>query len=120
MLKREIELLESLSDMKDAALIMKLDKAGDDGVHPLDKQYQGLGMKEMTPLDPASTEFAHLQEYLMNTRGATHVANYQIEGIFRIERDGEHDRFNQSSFAGPRGTVGCCGTAHAVRTLAVS
>ncbi len=101
MLKKEIELLESLSDMKDAALIMKLDKIGDEDIHPLDKQYQGLGMKEMTPLDPQSVEFAQLHEYLMATRGATHVANYQIEAIFRIERNGEHDRFDQSIFAGP-------------------
>lgn len=101
MLKTEVELLESLSDMKDAALIMKLDKAGDDDVHPLDKQFQGLKLDEMTPLDPASTEFSHLEEYLMKTRGSTHVANYEIEAIFRIERQGELDRLRQSKFAKP-------------------
>ncbi|KAL2265907.1 hypothetical protein VTJ83DRAFT_5259 [Remersonia thermophila] len=97
MLKREIELLESLSDMKDAALIMKLEKANDD-VHPLDKQYAGLGMKEMTPLDPESTEFKQLQEYLLETRGATHGHTYTVENIFRIERRGEHARFDDSVF----------------------
>ncbi|KAH8880546.1 PARP-domain-containing protein [Thozetella sp. PMI_491] len=101
MLKKEIELLESLSDMKDAALIMKLDKGGNDGIHPLDKQYAGLGMKEMSPLDPTSGEYTQLREYLMNTRGATHVANYQVEAIFRIERNGEGERFNDSIFSGP-------------------
>ncbi|KAK0638610.1 poly polymerase catalytic domain-containing protein [Cercophora newfieldiana] len=95
MLKQEIELLESLSDMKDAALIMKTDKSDDD-VHPLDKQYQGLKMEEMTPLDHTSNEFAHLKEYLMETRGATHNANYRVESIFRIERQGEKDRYHSS------------------------
>ena len=84
--------------MKDAELIMKIDRAG--GIHPLDKQYVGLGMKEMTVLHPKSTEFKQLAQYLMDTRGYTHSTNYQIEQIFRIERQGEHDRFEES-FPGP-------------------
>lgn len=98
MVKKEIELLESLSDMKDAALIMKMDKKGDDDVHPLDKQYQGLKMKEMTPLDPTDSEYALLENYLLESRGATHGHRYKIENIFRIEREGEHDRFDDSVF----------------------
>ena len=50
MLKKEIELLESLSDMRVAEELMK--DARDDGadvIHPLDRQYQGLNMNEMTP-----------------------------------------------------------------------
>ncbi|KAK4230294.1 putative poly polymerase 2 [Podospora fimiseda] len=93
MLKKEIELLESLSDMKDAALIMKVEKATKDDVHQLDRQFQGLKMEEMEPLDPQSTEFAHLRDYLINTRGSTHGHTYQVEDIFRIERQGEKDRF---------------------------
>jgi poly [ADP-ribose] polymerase len=98
MVKREIELLESLSDMKDAALIMKMDKVGDDDVHPLDKQYQGLKMQEMTTLDKTSNEFTQLQNYLLESRGATHGHQYEIEEIFRIERQGEHERFDSSVF----------------------
>lgn len=99
MLKKEIELLDSLSDMKDTANIMKVDKGSEADIHPLDKQYQGLGMEEMTPLDPAGGEFQQLSDYLMKTRGATHSANFMVEAIFRIERNGEQDRFNQSKFA---------------------
>ncbi|KAK3370682.1 poly-ribose polymerase-like protein [Podospora didyma] len=102
LLKSEIELLETLSDMKDAALIMKMDKVGSDDVHPIDKQYQGLGMEEMTPLDPSTAEYINLQEYLINTRGATHGYNYKIEAIFRIERKGEMERFDKS----PYGSLG--------------
>ncbi|KAK1778689.1 PARP-domain-containing protein [Copromyces sp. CBS 386.78] len=97
-LKQEIELLENLSDMKEASNIMKIDKSQFD-VHPLDRQFQGLGMQEMSPLDRASTEFTNLQEYLMETRGHTHGVNYQVEEIFRIERQGEFDRFEQSDYA---------------------
>ncbi|KAK3350410.1 PARP-domain-containing protein [Neurospora tetraspora] len=97
-LKQEVELLENLSDMKEASNIMKIDKTQFD-VHPLDRQYQGLRMQEMTPLDRASIEFTHLQDYLVDTRGHTHGVNYEVEEIFRIERQGEFDRFDQSDYA---------------------
>ena len=101
MLKKEIELLESLGDMKDASLLMKTDKKDVERINMLDRQFQGLGMNEMTPLKNTSDEFLELKEYLMNTRGATHNANYQVAQIFRIERQGEHDRFEESEFSGP-------------------
>lgn len=100
-LKKEIELLESLSDMKDAELIMKVEKGQKNQkstVHMLDRQYEGLGMEEMIALDHGSTEFAHLRDYLMETRGATHNADYKVEQIFRIERRGEFERFDKSDF----------------------
>ncbi|CAK7203836.1 hypothetical protein SEUCBS139899_006585 [Sporothrix eucalyptigena] len=95
-LKKEIELLESLSDMKDAELLMKVDKAKSaekSAVHPADKHYQGLGMEEVTPLDPKSTEYAELAAYLNDTHGTTHHFRYSIQDIFRIERKGEKARF---------------------------
>ncbi|CAJ2513489.1 Uu.00g016080.m01.CDS01 [Anthostomella pinea] len=91
MLKQEIELLESLGDMKDAALLMKTEQK--DVVNMLDRQFKGLGMNEMTPLSNNSQEFLQLREYLMETRGATHNANYQVSQIFRIERQDELKRF---------------------------
>ncbi|KAI8633460.1 PARP-domain-containing protein [Xylariaceae sp. FL1651] len=94
MLKKEIELLESLGDMKDAALLMKADKKEE--INELDRQFRGLCLNEMTPLSNTSEEFLQLKDYLMDTRGATHNANYQVAQIFRIERDGEFDRFNAS------------------------
>lgn len=92
MLRREIELLESLSDMKDAAQILKVKKEEDD-VNPLDRQFQGLGLEEMTPLPSTSAEFTELKNYLCQSVGATHGTNYQVEDIFRIERQGELQRF---------------------------
>lgn len=101
MLKQEIELLESLSDMKDADAILKPEKKDAERLNILDRQFQGLGMEEMTPLKHSSTEFQELKSYLVQTRGSTHNTNYQIDQIFRIERNGEKDRFDSSSFAGP-------------------
>ena len=49
-LKREIELLDSLSEMSVADQIMKGSKEVEgDVVHPLDRQYSGLKLKEMVP-----------------------------------------------------------------------
>ncbi|CAK7245989.1 MAG: hypothetical protein STHCBS139747_007610 [Sporothrix thermara] len=103
-IKKELELLESLSDMKDAELLMKADKgstAERNGVHPADKHYQNLGMEEVTPLDPESTEFRELSAYLMSTRGATHHFSYEVQDIFRIERKGEKARFEACKLDSP-------------------
>ncbi|KAF4975387.1 hypothetical protein FZEAL_7817 [Fusarium zealandicum] len=99
LLKKEIELLESLSDMKDAADIMKIDRKTMGTVHPLDRQFLGLGLEEMSPLDHKSNEFSHLEKYLNGSRGATHNMSYEIKDIFRIERQGETKRFNNSQYA---------------------
>ncbi|PYH94648.1 poly polymerase [Aspergillus ellipticus CBS 707.79] len=98
LLKKEIELLETLTDMEVANKIMKAAKE-EETVHPLDRQFQGLGMQEMTTLDHQSTEFLELQSYLINSRGATHGITYKVINIFRIERQGETDRFKSSKYA---------------------
>ena len=97
-LKREIELLESLTDLKDADLIMKKEKKTDD-IHPLDSRFKSLGMEEMTPLESGSNEFTGISDYLLKTCGATHHVNYEVLDIFRIQRDGEEKRFQDSEFS---------------------
>ncbi|KAJ5817241.1 hypothetical protein N7447_009474 [Penicillium robsamsonii] len=97
-IKKEIDLLEALTDMDVANEIMVSSKQDHD-IHPLDRQFQSLGMKEMTELDPKSTEFTELENYLQNTRGETHSMSYKVVNIFRIERQGENDRFNSSAYA---------------------
>lgn len=99
--KAEIELLETLVDLKDASDLMKPQLDELNRVHPLDRHYRGLGMDEMTPLDPAAQEFQLLETYLQGTCGSTHSVDYKVQNIFRIERRGERDRFNQSQFSGP-------------------
>jgi poly [ADP-ribose] polymerase len=98
-LKREVDLLDSLGDMKAAADLMKRDLNSVEKINALDRQFQSLGLEEMSVIDPFSSEYQELAQYLVNTRGATHAINYKVENIFRIERQGELDRFRQSSFA---------------------
>ncbi|KAI8932727.1 hypothetical protein NX059_010218 [Plenodomus lindquistii] len=99
LLKREIELLESLSDMKEAAAMLKSQLKDDSGVHQLDKQFRGLNMNEMTALDHKSEEFTELDAYLNNSKGATHHHSYAVQEIFRIERNGEFERFDKSPYS---------------------
>lgn len=99
LLKREIELLESLTDLKDADNILKAEKDGGDAIHALDSRFQGLGMQEMKPLPLDSQEFSEINQYLLNTRGETHHVNYTVQDIFRIERQGELERFQESGYA---------------------
>lgn len=98
-LKKEIELLESLSDMKDAAAMLKSSLKEDSGIHQLDRQFSGLNMNEMSPIDRDSKEFTELETYLNNSKGATHHLSYKVEDIFRIERQGELERFEKSEYS---------------------
>ncbi|KAF2711880.1 PARP-domain-containing protein [Pleomassaria siparia CBS 279.74] len=99
LLKKELDLLDSLHDMKEATELMKKDLNASEQIHPLDRQFSGLGLQEMTPLDPAAQEFQQLEAYLVNTRGSTHKVNFQVQDIFRIQRNGEFERFDKSPFA---------------------
>ena len=101
MLKHEIDLLDSLSDMKDAANIMKKEPKDVESINALDRQFKGLNLNEMTPLENNSTEFAELKNYLLETKGSTHHVDYKVDQIFRIERQGEKERFDKSPFSGP-------------------
>ncbi|CAG8192223.1 unnamed protein product [Penicillium olsonii] len=97
-IKKEVELLEALTDMDVANEIMTESKESDQ-IHELDRQFQGLGMEEMVELDHSSQEFEELESYLQNSRGSTHRMDYKVINIFRIERQGENDRFNSSKYA---------------------
>ncbi|KAF1943928.1 PARP-domain-containing protein [Clathrospora elynae] len=99
LLKKEIELLESLSDMKEAAAMLKDQIKDNSGVHRLDKQFQGLDMNEMTPLNHTSQEFTEIDAYLNDSKGNTHAVNYVVQDIFRIERKGEFERYDKSKYA---------------------
>lgn len=99
LLKREIDLLESLSDMKEATDMLKASLKDDSHLNQLDRQFQTLGMEEMEALSPKSSEFTELADYLQKTKGSTHNVKYAVQDIFRIERRGEVERFDKSRFA---------------------
>lgn len=96
-IKKEVELLEALTNMDVANEIIN-DAREADEINQLDRQFQSLGMEEMTRLDPKSREFTELANYLSNSRGATHHLNYKVIDIFRIERRGENNRFLSSPY----------------------
>ncbi|KAJ8113554.1 hypothetical protein OPT61_g4334 [Boeremia exigua] len=99
LLKREIDLLESLSDMKEATDMLKASLKNDSHLNELDRQFQTLGMDEMEALSPKSSEFSELSDYLQNSKGATHNVQYAVQDIFRIQRKGEFERFEKSPYA---------------------
>ncbi|QSS65792.1 polymerase [Histoplasma capsulatum] len=99
LIKREVELLETLTDMAITNEIMKDAKTSETGLHPLDIQFAGLGLEEMTPLDSATIEYKELEDYLVKSHGQTHYINYKLKHIFRVERRGEKQRFDTSPFA---------------------
>jgi poly [ADP-ribose] polymerase 2/3/4 len=95
-------MLDTLTDMGVANDIMKTSDSRHkdaNSVSKLDQRFQQLKLKEMTPLDPKSKEYKALKDYLINTAGHTHSIRYRLQDIFRIERDGEDDRFNKSQFS---------------------
>jgi poly [ADP-ribose] polymerase len=102
MLRREVAMLDTLSDMEVANTIMKTTtgKSRDaDSVNLLDKRFKDLGMDEMTPLKSDSQEYCELSKYLVESSGQTHGLRYRLQDIFRIERQGENKRFEKSKFA---------------------
>ncbi|KAM5444619.1 putative NAD(+) ADP-ribosyltransferase [Microsporum ferrugineum] len=99
-IKKEVDLLEALSDMEISSKIMSAsEEEDDDPVHILDRQFMGLGLDEMTPLDPTSIEYTELATYLNRSHGATHSITYNLQNIFRIERTGEAERYDKSPYA---------------------
>ena len=104
LLKREIDLLESLSDMKEASDMLKASLKDDSDLNQLDRQFQTLGMEEMEALDQKGSEFNELSNYLTKTRGFTHNVNYAVQDIFRIQRKGEFERFYKSPYAKQSGS----------------
>ena len=76
---------------------------------------------DIETVDAISDEFKFLEEYLIKSHGHTHHLSFkvqvcvsfcwcstkigsQVQDIFRIERNGEEERFNKSSYAKSRGS----------------
>lgn len=94
-LKKECELLETLTDMGITNEIMKGSK-GREMIHESDRQFNSLGLQEMTALERETAEFTELEAYLNGSRGETHGFNYKVKNIFRIERPDEKKRRSET------------------------
>ncbi|KAI1094208.1 PARP-domain-containing protein [Rostrohypoxylon terebratum] len=97
LLKQEIELLDSLSDMrKTDELLTKAEGKKSIWAHPADIRFNSLGLEEMTALESDSQEFIQLKDLLFNTQGSTHHHNCEISQIFRVSRRGEEERLEEA------------------------
>ena len=101
-LQQEVAMLDTLTDMEVANSIMKTtdSKAKDSGsISQIDKRFEQLNLNECSPLDHKSEEYQGLKNYLINTAGHTHNIRYRLQDIWRIERQGEVDRFSKSEYS---------------------
>jgi len=102
-LTREVAMLDTLTDMEVANAIMKTSSERHkdaDSVAQIDKRFEQLKLSECEPLDSKSAEYQALKNYLINTAGHTHNIRYRLQDIFRIQREGEDDRFEKSKYSG--------------------
>ena len=89
-LKQKVEMLESLADMKIATNILEASVTGS----PVDSHYQKLKCN-LKPIDKKDPVYKILVDYITNTHGGTH--NYYtltVEDIFRLDKEGEKEKFN--------------------------
>ncbi|ETN40279.1 uncharacterized protein HMPREF1541_04555 [Cyphellophora europaea CBS 101466] len=98
-IQKEIDLLDNLDDIRASDDLMTKAKSQQaEKLALVDRQYQALGLLEMTPLDPGNTEFEQLETYLIKSAASTHNFTYQLQDIFRIRRRGEFERFDDSVY----------------------
>ncbi|KYQ94403.1 poly(ADP-ribosyl)transferase [Tieghemostelium lacteum] len=90
MLKQKLSLLESLGDIEIATTLIKESEQDESNI--LDAYYKKL-KAHIDPLDTSSEEFKLIEKYIKNTHQGTTPT---IVNIFRLEREGEKQRFEPS------------------------
>lgn len=80
-LRKEVAMLDTLTDMEVANTIMRANDKAKDGssVNLLDSRFKDLGMKELAVLDHKSTEYKQLSDYLINSSAANHGLRYRLQ-----------------------------------------
>ena len=104
MLKKELEMVESLLDMSTAVGMMKVEKKDkataedgkDEKARPpsaIDLHYQKL-KTDMRALDTTDDTYTLIEQYLQNTHADTHRAfDLELLDVFELVREGEEARF---------------------------
>lgn len=98
LLRKEVAMLDTLTDMEVANTIMRANEKAKDAssVNLLDSRFKDLGLEVLEALDHKSDEYKQLQEYLINSSAESHGLKYRLQDIFRVERPGERQRFERS------------------------
>ena len=89
-LKAKLNLVEQLDDIEIAKRL--LDETDNEDINELDSNYKKLKCKLVT-LDKSHSEYKMVNEYLLNTHGATHGMKLELLDLFKVDKEGEKKRF---------------------------
>ena len=90
-LKEKIEMVQTLGEIEIASKMLEEKKAASiDSI--IDQHYERLHC-QITPIEKKSEEFELLSEYVTNTHGETHSFKVDIDKAYKIDREGEDERF---------------------------
>eukprot|EP01132_Coremiostelium_polycephalum_P003746 gene3746-4665_t len=98
MLKSKLSLLSNLADIEIATALIKESESDDSNI--LESYYKQLKTK-IVPLDTNGEEYEFIQKYVKNTF-ETRARPPTIINIFKIEREGESERFAKTTHLGNR------------------
>lgn len=89
-LKRKIDMIESLSEMKIASTLLS---EGEEFEDPTLEYYSSLKC-DLKPVEASDDKHRLVTEYITNTHASTHSSyKLKVQDIFEIDRDGEEARF---------------------------
>jgi len=92
LLKKKIEMVESLADIHIATTLLKNQKV-EITENPIDTNYKSLHCN-LSPLDHKSEEFDMINTYVKNTHAKTHSwYELEIDDVYIVDREGEKERF---------------------------
>ncbi|KAJ6628417.1 PARP-domain-containing protein [Mycena sp. CBHHK59/15] len=104
LLKQELDLMDSLSDMAVASTIMgaKTSSSAAEPVNPMDARFLALGLSSIVPVARDSREFRAVDKYARDTEVRNSHCDLAITSVFGIERESEtaawvragHDRLD--------------------------
>lgn len=90
-IEHETQLVDTLRHMTVGMSILEK-KPSSKEVNNIDQAFANLKLKTIAPLDKDSDEFKRLEKYCLQ-KGWSHHIEYSVAEIFRIEREGEEERF---------------------------
>jgi len=92
LLKKKIEMVESLADIQIATTLLKNQKI-EITENPIDTNYKSLHCN-LTPLAHDSDEYEMIKMYVKNTHASTHSwYELEVDDVYIVDRKGEKERF---------------------------
>ncbi|CAG2113149.1 unnamed protein product [Medioppia subpectinata] len=94
-IKTKMDMLDALLDIEMAYdMITSENKPDAEDLDPIDQHYRKL-KTTIEPLSKEEEEFEIIEKYLKNTHGSTHHFSLDIVDAFKVEREGESERFQK-------------------------